>query len=301
MGPGPNRSTGSELRLGSRQGRTWHRTTRAGWADLPPSTHPECAMHATSGGRTPLLLALTGIVALAWLELSLWSLSPYAGYLDHRALEGTPLTLSGEYLLLLGLFVCGWLLMSTAMMLPTSLPLIQLFQRTVHQRSDRNGLVALLVLGYLGVWSLVGMAAHLGDLGVHELVHRWAWLHEREWLIAVTTLTFAGALQLSPLKHACLTRCRSPLSFIAAHWGGGAPRRDALALGMRHGLFCVGCCWPLMLLMFAFACGNLGWMLGLGALMALEKNASWGHRLTWPIGVGLLLAAAAVGGPALLA
>jgi len=261
----------------------------------------EKTMRAASARRTPLLLVLICIVALAWLALSLWSLSPYAGYLDHRALEGTPLRLSGAYLLLLGLFVAGWVLMSTAMMLPTSLPLIHVFQRAVHRRSDRNGLVALLVLGYLGVWSLVGMAAHLGDLGVHELVHRWGWLHEREWLIATTTLTFAGVLQLSPLKHACLTRCRSPLSFIAAHWGGGAARRDALILGVRHGLFCVGCCWPVMLLMFAFACGNLGWMLGLGALMALEKNASWGHRLTGPIGVGLFLAAAVVAGFAVLA
>lgn len=248
----------------------------------------------TRGTRRPhaiLPLVLGGMIALAWAELALWSASPYARYLDHRALEHLPLSLSGAYLALLGAFVAGWVLMSVAMMLPTSLPLVLTFRRLLAGRRDAGALVALLVAGYLAVWTAVGVVAHLGDLGVHQLVDHWPWLHRREGLVTVATLAAAGILQLTPLKHACLTRCRSPLSFVAERWGRGAPRRDALALGVRHGLFCVGCCWPLMLLMFAFACGNLGWMLGLGAVMALEKNVAWGHRLTRPLGVALLLAA----------
>jgi len=243
--------------------------------------------------RAAFPLVLTALIVVAWLQLSLWSLSPYARYLDHRALEELPFRLSPTYLGLLGLFVLGWLLMSVAMMLPTSLPLVRTFHRMVGRRTDRGRLVALLVAGYLAVWTIVGLLAHLGDLGVHEAVHRLAWLERREWLVGSVTLALAGVVQLTPLKHACLTRCRSPLSFVAEHWGGGAPRRDALALGMRHGLFCVGCCWPLMLVMFAFACGNVGWMAGLGAVMAVEKNAAWGRRLTAPIGVALLVAAVA--------
>jgi len=210
-------------------------------------------------------------------------------------LEHLPIALSAPYLLLLTLFVSGWVLMSVAMMLPTSLPLVNAFHRMLAGRRDRGALVATLVVGYVAVWTTVGLLAHVGDLSVHALVHRWSWLHEREWVVAVATLATAGVLQLTPLKDACLTRCRSPLSFVAEHWGRGAARRDALLLGVRHGAFCVGCCWPLMLLMFAFACGNVGWMLGLGAVMALEKNAPWGRRMTLPLGVALLVAAAAVG------
>jgi len=79
------------------------------------------------------------------------------------------------------------------------------------------------------------------------------------------------------------------LSFVIEHWRGGqAQARHALALGMHHGLFCVGCCWALMLLMFAVGTGSLGWMLLLAAVMALEKNVSWGHRLSAPLGFALL-------------
>lgn len=258
-----------------------------------PKRAPALGREGGAGRRAAFPLVLTALILVAWAQLSLWSLSPYARYLDHRALEELPFRLSPRYLALLGAFVVGWLLMSVAMMLPSSLPLVRIFHRMVGRRPDRGRLVALLVAGYLAVWTLVGLLAHLGDLGVHEAVHRLAWLERREWLVGAATLALAGVVQLSPLKHACLTRCRSPLSFAAERWGRGAPGPDALALGMRHGLFCVGCCWPLMLVMFAFACGNLGWMAGLGAVMAVEKNVAWGRRLTVPIGVALVLAAAA--------
>jgi predicted metal-binding membrane protein len=249
--------------------------------------------HERLGRQAPFALLLAALVAFAWAVLSAWSLSPWAGYLDHRVLEHVPLRLTPRYLGLLGLFVAGWVLMSAAMMLPTSLPLVRLFARTTAGRRDRGGLVALLIIGYLAVWGVVGLLAHLGDLAVHETVHRLTWLGRHEWAVGATTLAVAGVVQLTPLRNACLTRCRSPLSFLAERWGRGAPRRDAIALGVRHGTFCVGCCWPLMAVMFAFACGSLGWMLVLGAAMGLEKNAPWGRRLTAPIAV-LLLAGAAV-------
>jgi predicted metal-binding membrane protein len=72
------------------------------------------------------------------------------------------------------------------------------------------------------------------------------------------------------------------------HWSGRKPKLDALRLGVHHGLFCVGCCWSLMLIMFAVGVGNLGWMLGLGTVMAIEKNLPWGRKLSTPLGVLLL-------------
>jgi predicted metal-binding membrane protein len=107
-------------------------------------------------------------------------------------------------------------------------------------------------------------------------------------------LTIAGLYQFSSLKYACLDKCRSPLSFLMSRWRGGNESAQALRIGVEHGLFCVGCCWSLMLLMFLVGTGSLAWMLLLGAVMALEKNSSWGRRLSAPIGMLLFIAAAAV-------
>src|SRR4029077_2307682 len=95
----------------------------------------------------------------------------------------------------------------------------------------------------------------------------------------------AGLYQFSSLKYACLDQCRSPMTFIVKRWGGAHPRRDAFRLGVDHGIYCVGCCWSLMLVMFAVATGSLAWMLLLGIVMGLEKNLPWGRRLSAPVGV----------------
>jgi predicted metal-binding membrane protein len=151
---------------------------------------------------------------------------------------------------------------------------------------------AMLLVGYLVTWALFGAAAHLADLGLHAAIARSHWLADRSWFLASGTLLLAGAYQFTPLKYFCLDKCRSPYSFVIEHWRGRSPILDALRLGVHHGISCVGCCWSLMLLMFAVGAGNLGWMLVLGAVMAVEKNLPWGRRLSTPLGV-LLLAAGA--------
>jgi predicted metal-binding membrane protein len=78
------------------------------------------------------------------------------------------------------------------------------------------------------------------------------------------------------------------LSFVTEYWRGRAERRNAFLLGIHHGIFCVGCCWALMLLMFGVGVGNVAWMLGLGAVMAAEKNFPWGRKLSAPIGFALV-------------
>ena len=236
--------------------------------------------------RRPFTVALLGLVALAWLALWGWGRSPYGRYLSHQHLDEV---LGGQWALLL-VFVAGWTLMTAAMMLPTSLPLVALFHALTRQRANRPQLVGLLLAGYLAVWTLFGLLAHLGDLLVHQVVERSAWLGDRSWLIGAATLLAAGAYQFTPLKYHCLEQCRSPLSFITGHWRGQRERRQALVLGLHHGLYCLGCCWSLMLLMFAVGVGNLGWMLVLGAVMAAEKNLPWGRHLSAPLGVALLAA-----------
>jgi predicted metal-binding membrane protein len=224
------------------------------------------------------------LIGLAWLSLWAWGQSPYSRYLSHHEL----VELRGGGVLLL-VFVAGWTLMVAAMMLPTSLPLVALFHTLTRRRPDGARLVWLLIAGYLGAWMLFGALVYAADAVVHWTVERIPWLESNAWLIGSGTLALAGLYQFTPLKRLCLDRCRSPLSFIREHWRGDGERVQALRLGARHGLFCVGCCWSLMLLMFAVGVGNLGWMLALAAVMAVEKNAAWGRRLTAPLGVLLLV------------
>lgn len=234
-------------------------------------------------------LAIVSLVLLAWAVLIAWGASPFAGLLDHRGIGEGVLPISRVVV-----FVAGWTLMVIAMMLPGSLPLINLFSRMASGRSGRAGLVARLIIGYLGVWAIFGGAAFLGDVYVHGAVAHFPPAADASQWIGVTILLLAGVYQVTPLKDMCLTKCRSPYLFLAEHWRGKTPSRDALALGARHGLFCVGCCWTLMLLMFAIGGVHLGWMLALGAVMAAERSFRWGRYLTVPLGAVLLLAAAAL-------
>ena len=252
--------------------------------------------------RETLFVPIMGIlIGTAWAALWLWEQSPYGRYLDHghwteigfaadicRALPAGDLLLPGL------LYAGGWVLMSAAMMLPTALPLLLLFDRVTAARPDRLALIGLLITGYLLVWSAFGVAAHLLDAGLHAAVARSGWLLLNGWVLGAITLTIAGLFQFSQVKYHCLDKCRTPFSFIAQHWNGRTPHLSAFRLGMHHGMFCVGCCWAIMLLMFIVGTGNVGWMLILGAVMALEKNAPWGGRLSHPLGLALLAWAGAI-------
>jgi len=225
---------------------------------------------------------LAGLIGGTWAALGLLGASPYAPYFSHAFAPGDEPWPIG---IRVGAFVAGWVLMSVAMMLPSSLPLVTVF-RTITRPSWL--LVSLLIAGYLGVWALFGLTAFAVDVWIiHPLVDAWSWLNERAELIPAVVLMTAGLFQFSPLKYACLRQCRSPVGFLVRYWSGGARALRALSLGARHGVFCVGCCWALMLLMLGVGGINLGWMLALGAVMFVEKAVDWGRWLTAPLG-GLL-------------
>ena len=239
--------------------------------------------------RNAFLPIMGMLVAFAWLTLWLWEASPYGRYLNHGELADIDLEGAGGVLLTAALYVAGWTLMTVAMMLPTTLPLVVICRRLTARRADRTQLVTLVILGYLGIWLAFGVAAHIADWVLHEAYEHVDWLRANAWAFGAGPLLLAGAFQFTALKHRCLEKCRTPLSFVMQHWRGSRERTYVLLLGVRHGAFCVGCCWALMLLMFAVGTGNVGWMMALGAVMAIEKNLPWGRRLSTPLGIGLLL------------
>jgi len=227
---------------------------------------------------------LAGIAALA---IWLWQSSAYGRYLHHTGGDDAPLVIE------VSLFALGWVLMIVAMMLPTSIPLVTTFAALVRRRPQPASLVGTLLLGYLVMWSAFGVIAYVADRGIHAAVDALPWLAEHPQLIAGATLAIAGLWQFSPLKYRCLDECRSPLGFVMNRWRGLRPMNEAFRLGVAHGLFCIGCCWSMMLVMFGLGLGSLAWMLALGAVMAIEKNAPWGRRISRPLGFLLILAAVA--------
>lgn len=189
--------------------------------------------------------------------------------------------------------VAMWWVMMIAMMLPSATPFILLYERIVRhaERQARASnvyiQVALLAIGYLIAWLVFSSLAAALQYVLRRaglISQMMLWSHSA-WLSA-TVLAFAGVYQLTPLKRACLKRCRGPAEFIAKHMRQG--RYGAFVMGLEHGAWCVGCCWMLMALLFVGGVMNLVWIALIAALVLIEKIAAHGvlaGRLTG----GLLL------------
>lgn len=183
-------------------------------------------------------------------------------------------------------FALVWQLMTGAMMLPTALPVIAVFGRLAGtQPRSRAAMVAFLA-AYFVVWTGFALGALAGDSTIHWLVDHWAWLDERPWLVSAALLIGAGVFQLTPLKERCLTECRNPLQFVWSRYQPGV--RAAWDLGVAHGLFCLGCCAALMLVMFGLGVGSVAVMAALTGVMVLEKTRSRGAHLVPFVSAGLI-------------
>lgn len=255
----------------------------------------------SDGRRAVFRWLFGGLIASAWLTLWLWSASPYARFLDHGAWADAGVFAAlcrsipeGQLILPALLYTAAWALMIAAMMLPTTLPILEMFRRIVAGRVDRNRLVGLVVLGYLVAWLGFGLLAHALDLLLHAGAENIPWLAVRGWVVGAAVIGIAGLFQFSALKYRCLDKCHTPFGFIVERWHGQAPAREALRLGLDHGLFCIGCCWALMLLMFVVGMGSIGWMLALAGVMAAEKNLPGGKRVSAPLGAALIAWAGAI-------
>jgi len=229
----------------------------------------------------PIVIA----IAAAWVTAVAAQAVGAAALLHHDALieDGPPLLVAGLVSLL------AWQVMIVAMMLPSSLQLVRLFGAASARAPHRSRAMAAFLGGYALVWSAFGALAFTMDAGLHAVVDASPWLHAHEWAIGGSVLALAGAFQFTSLKDACLDKCRHPAQFLLRYYERGAA--GGFRLGARHGLFCVGCCWALMLVMFAAGVASLVWMAVLTALMIHEKTRPAGARAVPVTGVALLATA----------
>jgi predicted metal-binding membrane protein len=178
-------------------------------------------------------------------------------------------------------------------MLPTTVPMARLVAAVSTRVAQPGPVLTVLYASYLAVWSAFGLLALAGNVGLHDVASHWSFLGAHPGLVLAGALGLAGGFQFTRLKERCLTACRDPMSMLWQHYRRGPA--GAWRLGTRHALSCLGCCWALMLLLFGTGVASLAWMLVLTAVMVAEKTARWGARLSAPVGITLLAAAAVVG------
>jgi predicted metal-binding membrane protein len=183
-----------------------------------------------------------------------------------------------------------WAVMMVAMMLPSATPTILLFGNVTRRRQleGRPAVpVAVFTLGYLAVWVFYAIVAGAGQWELHHLALLSPSMAAASPVLAGGLLIAAGVYQWLPLKGACLSHCRSPLHFFSTEWREGVG--GALAMGMRHGTYCVGCCWLLMALLFVAGVMNLVWVAVIAGFVLLEKLVPRGDWLGRLGGVALVI------------
>jgi predicted metal-binding membrane protein len=189
----------------------------------------------------------------------------------------------------LGWYVGVWVTMMAAMMLPAVLPVVLLFARVSTERMKRGQAAVgtpVFLGGYLAVWTVFGLVAYgLARLIVDRHFAFLRWDNGGRY-VAAGAIGLAAAYQLTPLKRICLKHCRSPLALVLGHWREG--RLGAVRMGVEHGGWCVGCCWGLMLALFAIGVMSIAWMVVISAAIFIEKVLPRGERLTWALGAFLL-------------
>ena len=186
-----------------------------------------------------------------------------------------------------GKMLVMWALMSAAMMAPTALPAFATYEDLSHTAPDTS--FTRLVGGYLAVWLGFSALAAVLQLGLFQAELLTAFGDSNSRYLSAGLLLIAGGYQFSPVKEACLSKCRRPLVFFMQHWDEG-PLRN----GLRLGLVCLGCCWALMLLAFAGGTMNIAFMGLATVIMILEKLPDLGRYITKPLGAGLVIAALAL-------
>lgn len=235
--------------------------------------------------RVLTVAGLAGLTLLAWLYLL--HLAHDMGAMDMGPAAPMARPWSPRDLVLT--FVM-WAVMMVAMMVPSAAPMILFFATITRARVEpgrRGARTAVFVAAYLLVWTAFSALATLGQWGLHSA----ALLSPHALTVTPVAggalLIAAGVYQLTPLKYACLARCQSPLGFVMRQWREGPG--GALVMGLRHGAYCVGCCWSLMALLFVAGVMNLLWVAAIAGFVLVEKVVAAGRAVSWVAG-GVLTA-----------
>jgi predicted metal-binding membrane protein len=226
---------------------------------------------------------IAGVTFLAWLYMFRMAMGMSESGMDMTK----PCMMAWDAWELVLMFIM-WSIMMIAMMLPSATPMVLIFSTVNRQRSETESPLiptGVFVLGYLAAWTAFSALATLAQWGLHEaalLSH--TMVISNSFLGGILLLT-SGVFQWTPFRDACMARCRSPLGFLLTDWREG--NRGALIMGLKHGVYCVGCCWMLMTLSFVLGVMNLLWMAILTAFMLLEKVIPWSRWVSRLSGLAL--------------
>lgn len=248
--------------------------------------HTDPLAAAVRRERVLLVAALIGLGGLAWAYMIRMAAGTTHGHSCHGM--AAPMVRPWESADILMAFSM-WVAMMAAMMLPIVTPWLLVLsgeKRESDPGSTSFGTVGFFLLGYVVVWTGYSALAALGQWGLGAAALLSPELAATSPVFGGGLLLAAGIYQWTPWRDACMAHCRSPLGFFMTSWRKG--RRGAFTMGVRHGFYCVGCCWALMALSFVFGVMNLLWMAGVTAFLLVEKITSWGPRIGR--GAGVILA-----------
>jgi predicted metal-binding membrane protein len=257
---------------------------------MTPDPHPPTALEsALRHDRFVLATVLILIPLVSWTWIAVMAIDMYGSMTGPSAWM---MTLEWDWPRLLLLWAM-WAVMMAAMMLPSATPIVLLYAGTARRRPDAGGAalrVYLLAAGYLAVWAVFSVGATALQRLLARLLLLTPMMEPATPVAGAAILAIAGLYQLTPLKRVCLRACRSPLAFLTQHWRTG--RAGAFRMGVEHGLYCLGCCWAMMLLLFAGGVMNLAVIIALTVWVIVEKLAPFGERSA-PVSGALLLGTAA--------
>lgn len=248
---------------------------------MAPSTErpgaPPPGARALSTDQAIVLACLLALTGLAWLYLLRFSASmtpqasAAAGGMAAMAMSAPAPPTAAAYPLIAAM----WAVMMVGMMAPSAVPMILVFTAIRRQRVGSPLLAtAVFTSGYLVVWTIFAMAAAALQLELSRLAAVTPMMILSSRVVAAFLLIGAGVYEFTPLKEACLSNCQGPMTFIATRWRPGL--LGGFVMGAQHGLYCLGCCWALMLLLFVGGVMNLIWVAALAAIVLVQKVAPRG-------------------------
>jgi predicted metal-binding membrane protein len=233
--------------------------------------------------RNLILGALLVLAAVAWGVL-IWQSVTMDNAAMGDAAMGLTMGMSAP------LFIAIWVAMMVAMMFPTAAPMILMFSRVYAGKRQREQAFVptwVFVGAYLIVWAAFGVLAYLLAIAAERLADRSMWLMDHAARIGGVIFIVAGLYQLSPLKTICLTKCRSPFQFVLSAWRDGYG--GAFRMGLEHGMYCLGCCWLLFVILFPLGVMNVAAMALITVLIFAEKSLPIGRRISQVVATALVV------------